>query len=361
MPMSEPFDGAMTPDVTSPVTSAVLPLPAEPPRLPQRVLVTGGAGFIGSALVWALNQLGVEKVVLTDRLGTDEKWRNLVPLRFEDYLDADDLMRRLEFDSLGRFDLILHLGACSATTEQDASFLARNNFQYTKELAQWALVRGVRFVYASSAATYGDGLAGMSDADDSTEALTRLRPLNAYGYSKHLFDQYAARSGILRQLVGLKYFNVFGPNEAHKGDMRSLVHKAFGQIQHTGGVKLFRSHRPDYRDGEQQRDFLYIKDAIAMTLHLAMTPHAHGLFNIGSGAAHSWLELTGALFTAMRRTPQVDFIDIPDAIRAKYQYHTQADITKLRAAGYTAPVTPLADAVGDYVRGYLDGDRRLGD
>ena len=338
-----------------------LPLPAAPPRLPQRVLVTGGAGFIGSALIWALNQLGVEKVIVTDRLGTDEKWRNLVPLGFEDYLEADDLMRRLEFDSLGRFDLILHLGACSATTERDATFLARNNFEYTKELAHWALRRGVRFVYASSAATYGDGAAGMADQDDSAEALTRLRPLNAYGYSKHLFDQYAARAGILRQIVGLKYFNVYGPNEAHKGDMRSLVHKAYGQIEQTGGVQLFKSHRPDYRDGEQQRDFLYVKDAIAMTLHLAMTPHAHGLFNIGSGAAHTWLELTGALFAAMGRMPQVTFIDMPESIRAKYQYHTQADIAKLRAAGYSAPVTPLPEAVADYVRGYLVGDRRLGD
>lgn len=326
-----------------------------------RILVTGGAGFIGSALIWALNQLGVEKVIVTDRLGTDEKWRNLVPLGFEDYLEADDLMRRLEFDSLGRFDLILHLGACSATTERDATFLARNNFEYTKELAHWALRRGVRFVYASSAATYGDGAAGMADQDDSAEALTRLRPLNAYGYSKHLFDQYAARAGILRQIVGLKYFNVYGPNEAHKGDMRSLVHKAYGQIEQTGGVQLFKSHRPDYRDGEQQRDFLYVKDAIAMTLHLAMTPHAHGLFNIGSGAAHTWLELTGALFAAMGRMPQVTFIDMPESIRAKYQYHTQADIAKLRAAGYSAPVTPLPEAVADYVRGYLGGDRRLGD
>jgi ADP-L-glycero-D-manno-heptose 6-epimerase len=345
----------------SPSAVSPLPLPAAPPRLPQRVLVTGGAGFIGSALVWALNQLGVEKVVVTDRLGTDEKWRNLVPLRFEDYLEADDLLSRLEFDSLGRFDLILHLGACSATTERDATFLAKNNFEFTKDLAHWALVRGVRFVYASSAATYGDGAAGMADQDDSTDALSRLRPLNAYGYSKHLFDQYAARTGVLRQLVGLKYFNVYGPNEAHKGDMRSLVHKAYGQIEQTGGVQLFKSHRPDYRDGEQQRDFLYIKDAIAMTLHLAMTPHAHGLFNIGSGQAHTWLELTGALFAAMGRAPQVTFIDMPESIRAKYQYHTQADIAKLRAAGYTAPVTPLAEAVGDYVRGYLVGDRRLGD
>jgi ADP-L-glycero-D-manno-heptose 6-epimerase len=283
-----------------------------------------------------------------------------VPLRFEEYLEADDLLPRLTGNRLGAFDLALHLGACSATTERDASFLAKNNYEYTKELAHWALAREVRFVYASSAATYGDGDAGMDDVAESTAALSRLRPLNAYGYSKHLFDQYAAGAGVLQQMVGLKYFNVYGPNEAHKADMRSLVHKAYGQILETGAVKLFRSHRPDYRDGEQQRDFLYIKDAIAMTLHLAMTPTAGGLYNIGSGVAHSWLELTGALFAALDRPPRIEFIDMPESIRAKYQYHTRADIGKLRGAGYAAPVTPLAAAVADYAR-YLAGDGRLGE
>ncbi|MEN9507477.1 MAG: hypothetical protein RLZZ621_40 [Gemmatimonadota bacterium] len=338
-----------------------LPLPAPPPRLPHRVLVTGGAGFIGSACVWALNQLGIERIVIADRLGRDDKWRNLAAVRFDDYLEADDLFPMLEPGRLGTFDLVLHLGACSATTEQDASFLARNNFEFTKRLGHWALGREVRFVYASSAATYGDGSAGMDDADDTPDALARLRPLNAYGYSKLLYDQYAARAGILPHIVGLKYFNIFGPNEAHKGEMRSLVHKAFGQITETGSVRLFRSHRPDYRDGEQRRDFLYIKDAVAMTLHLAMSPSAGGLYNIGSGEANTWLQLTDALFAALDRTPSIDFIDMPESIRERYQYHTQATIAKLRAAGYAAPVTPLREAVADYVRGYLQGDRRLGD
>ncbi|BAH40242.1 MAG TPA: ADP-glyceromanno-heptose 6-epimerase [Gemmatimonas aurantiaca] len=338
-----------------------LPLLSVLDTLPTRVLVTGGAGFIGSALVWALNQQGVDRIVIADRLGQDEKWRNLVPLRFEDYLEADDLFPRLESGALGDFDLILHLGACSATTELDATYLARNNFEFTKQLAHRALARGSRFVYASSAATYGDGAHGMDDIDNSSAALSRLRPLNAYGYSKHLFDQYAAQAGLLHRIVGLKYFNVYGPNEAHKGDMRSLVHKAFGQIRDTGRVRLFRSHRVDYKDGEQQRDFLYVKDAVAMTLHLAMSPAAGGLYNIGSGQAHSWLELTGALFAALGREPEIEFIDIPESIRAKYQYHTKAEIAKLRAAGYAALVTPLADAVRDYVQGYLTDDRRLGD
>ncbi len=332
------------------------------PHFPySRVLVTGGAGFIGAALVWALNRRGVERIVIADRLGTDGKWRNLAPLAFEDYLEADDLLPRLERHELGRFDCVLHMGACSATTERDASYLARNNFEFTKQLAEWALGRGARFVYASSAATYGDGAAGMDDRDGSPAALQRFRPLNGYGYSKQLTDLWAARRGVLGRMVGCKFFNVFGPGEDHKGEMRSLVNKAYGQVLETGRVRLFRSHRPDYRDGEQRRDFLYVKDCVAMTLHLAAHPGASGLYNLGSGVASTWVELAGALFAAMGREPAVDFIDMPDGIRDKYQYHTQADIGRLRETGYEAAVTPLADAVRDYVTGYLAGDRRLGD
>ncbi|MGZ8471003.1 MAG: ADP-glyceromanno-heptose 6-epimerase [Gemmatirosa sp.] len=342
--------------------SAPLAPPGDASPLPfSRVLVTGGAGFIGSALVWALNRRGVDRIVVVDRLGTDEKWRNLVPLAFEDYVDADDLLPRLTSGALGDFDCVLHMGACSATTERDATYLARNNFEFTKALAQWAVPRRVRLVYASSAATYGDGAQGMDDAAQDPASLQRLRPLNAYGYSKQLLDLWAARHGVLDRLVGCKFFNVFGPNEAHKGDMRSLVHKAFGQVQETGEVQLFRSHRPGYRDGEQTRDFLYVKDCVAMTLHLAATPSASGLYNLGSGVANSWNELAGALFAAMGREPRIRYVDMPPAIRDKYQYHTQADVARLRASGYSAPVTPLADAVRDYVTHYLTGDRRLGD
>jgi ADP-L-glycero-D-manno-heptose 6-epimerase len=321
--------------------------------------VTGGAGFIGSACVWALNRQGIDSIVVCDRLGTDDKWRNLVPLRFVDYLDADDLLPRLTSGALGTFDLMLHLGACSATTERDATWLMRNNFEFTKHLAQWAVAHEARFVYASSAATYGDGAEGMSDREQSVAALGRLRPLNGYGYSKQLFDLHAAHTGLLDRIVGLKYFNVFGPNEAHKGDMRSLVDKAYRQVEATGAMQLFRSHRPDYADGEQQRDFCYVKDAVAMTLHLAATPTAQGLFNVGSGVAHSWRQLARALFEAMERPEAIDFIDMPDAIREKYQYYTCADVSRVRASGYTAPMTPLADAVRDYVHHYLVPDARL--
>jgi len=321
-----------------------------------RVLVTGGAGFIGSALIWALNRCGCEHIVVCDRLGTDEKWRNLAPLRFANYVEADELLPRLQNGALGKFDLVLHLGACSSTTERDAGFLIRNNYEFTKDLAAWALGQKTRLVYASSAATYGDGSAGMADDDAKLGA---LRPLNMYGYSKHLFDLHAKRAGFLNRVVGLKYFNVFGPNEDHKGDMRSLVHKSFGQVKTEGIIRLFKSCRKDYRDGEQKRDFLYVKDAVAMTLHLAVTPKANGLFNVGSGAARTWLDLANAVFAALDRKPNIQFIEMPETIRDKYQYFTQADISRLRDTGYNAPITPLEDAVTDYVRNYLAPDKRL--
>jgi len=321
-----------------------------------RVLVTGGAGFIGSALVWALNRRGCDDIVVCDRLGADEKWRNLAPLRFAEYIEADDLRLRWQSGALGKFDLVLHLGACSSTTERDASYLFRNNFEFTRDLADWSLAKNTRFVHASSAATYGDGSAGMEDDDTK---LDTLRPLNMYGYSKHLFDLHARRAGFLEDIVGLKYFNVFGPNEDHKGDMRSVVHKSFAQVKNEGVIRLFKSHRKDFRDGEQKRDFLYVKDAVAMTLHLAATQKAGGLFNIGSGVARTWIDLANSVFAALDKKPKIEFIEMPEAIRGRYQYFTQADISRLRVAGYKAPVTLLEEAVKDYVCNYLVADKRL--
>lgn len=325
-----------------------------------RVLVTGGAGFIGSALVWELNRRGCERIVIADFLETSEKWRNLVPLRFEDYLEADDLLPRLNAGSLGRFDVVLHMGACSSTTERDAAYLARNNYEFTKDLAAWTLSSDGRFVYASSAATYGDGEAGMRD-DSSLTYLHTLRPLNMYGYSKQMFDLYAAQRGILGKIAGIKFFNIFGPNEDHKGDMRSLVNKAYAQIIKTGEIKLFKSYRADYADGAQKRDFLYVKDAVAMTLHLAANDGANGLFNVGSGEANTWIDLASAVFAALGREPNIRFVDMPEELRAKYQYFTQADIGRLRESGYAEPVTPLASAVTDYVKNYLAKAAHLGE
>jgi len=324
------------------------------------ILVTGGAGLIGSALIHALNLRGQEDILVTDVLGNDAKWKNLSPLRFADYQQADSFLDLLECEpeSLRSIRTIYHLGACSATTETDAGYLMENNFGYTKRLAEWSLQSGIRFVYASSAATYGDGTRGM---DDGTAHLETLRPLNAYGYSKHLFDLHAKRNGWLDKIAGIKYFNVFGPNEWHKGEMRSLVAKAYEQILETGKVRLFRSHRPDYKDGEQVRDFVYVKDAVAMTLYIADNPAANGLFNIGTGNPRTWVDLATALFTALGRKPDIEFIDMPDHIRNQYQYHTCADISRLKATGWKTGPTSLEDSVHDYVVNYLVPGKHLGD
>ncbi|MDD5091812.1 MAG: ADP-glyceromanno-heptose 6-epimerase, partial [Candidatus Wallbacteria bacterium] len=224
------------------------------------IIVTGGAGFIGSALIWALNNLGIEEIIAVDHLATGDKFKNLAPLRIKDYFEKDDFLEEIRRSPLSNLtETVFHLGACSSTTEMDASFLVRNNFEYSKKLCSWSLENGARFVYASSAATYGDGAKGFKD---NREVIPLLRPLNPYGYSKHLFDCWAMRNGFLDRIAGLKYFNVFGPNEYHKSDMRSVVIKAYEQILHTGRVSLFKSYRPEYQDGGQKRDFIYVKDAV---------------------------------------------------------------------------------------------------
>ena len=327
------------------------------------IIVTGGAGLIGSAVVWRLNQLGHENIVIVDHLGTSDKWANLAPLRFKDYLEKEDLLPLLNNGSatpIGtqRVSAVIHLGACSSTTERDASYLIRNNFEYSKQLARFAVENGARFIYASSAATYGDGELGF--VDDETQ-LNRLRPLNGYGYSKQIFDLWLQQHGLLDKVVGLKYFNVYGPNEQHKGEMRSVVLKAFEQVQATGGMTLFRSHRPDYQDGEQLRDFVYVKDAVEMTLFFLDNLQAGGIFNIGTGQARSWNQLARALFAAMGLPERIDYIEMPEHIRPRYQYYTCADRSKLEAAGYRKPTMSLEDAIADYVKGYLLPGKHLGD
>jgi ADP-L-glycero-D-manno-heptose 6-epimerase len=321
------------------------------------LIVTGGSGFIGSAIVAGLNAKGVTDILIVDILGKDEKWKNLRNLTFADYLEADSF---LQIITAGRFGLpveaVFHLGACSSTTETDASFLLKNNFEYSKAVADFALEKKARLIYASSAATYGDGSKGFSD-DESK--LSELQPLNMYGYSKQMFDLWAQNNGMLKKIVGLKFFNVFGPNEYHKADMRSFVLKGFQQIKQTGKVRLFKSHNPKYKDGGQMRDFLYIKDAVDMTLFFLENKKPCGIFNIGSGLARTWLDLANAVFAAMGRKPNIEFIDTPPAIRDKYQYFTQADISKLRSAGCSKQITPLEDAVRDYVQNYLKPGRYL--
>ena len=301
----------------------------------KRVIVTGGAGFIGSVLVWELNRRGCSHVVIADFPAEREKSANLAGLHYSEIIEPAELPARLASGSLGKLDFIFHLGACSSTTETNEKYLRENNYEYSRNLAEWAFGAGVRFVYASSAATYGDGSAGMDDSDP--RHLERLKPLNLYGQSKHWMDLHAWREGWLDRIVGLKYFNVFGPNEYHKGDMRSVVCKSYAQVLNTGVIQLFKSYRQQYGDGEQRRDFLYVKDAVAMTLHLAANPAANGIFNIGSGNARTWNELARAVFAALGREPRIEYIEMPESIRDKYQYFTQADIGKLLATGYDCP------------------------
>jgi len=325
------------------------------------IIVTGGAGFIGSSLIAALNKRQITDILVVDHLGTDEKWKNLRNLSFADYVEKDDFLEMVIENKLsGHIEAVFHLGACSSTTENNASYLIKNNYEYSKLLAQWVQHRqggNIRFIYASSAATYGDGSAGFSDDEEKIE---NLKPLNMYGYSKQLFDLWARRTGLLKKIVGLKYFNVFGPNEYHKADMRSFVLKAFEQINATGKVRLFKSCKSEYADGEQVRDFIYIKDAVDITLFFLDNPKIAGLYNIGAGSARSWNDLVKAVFAAMGKKPNIEYIEMPESIRNQYQYYTCANITKLRNAGYKKQITSLEDAIKDYVQNYLRKNKHLG-
>jgi len=313
-------------------------------------VITGGAGFIGSALLWKLNREGHDDLLVVDRLESSEKWKNLRSARFRDYLEADDFLSRLEAGSFTGFQGIVHFGANSSTTDTNAAYLVQNNYEYTKRLAQWALRKKVRFIYASSAATYGDGRFGYKTDDPTTQ---KLLPLNMYGYSKQMFDLWAFRQGVLKKMVGIKFFNIYGPNEYHKGEMRSVVAKAFDQIRREGKAKLFRSYRPDYKDGEQKRDFLYVKDAADVVFEFMTTKSYAGLYNVGSGKARTWNDLTGAIFAALGKPPRIEYIDMPESLRPKYQYHTEADMSWRDKLKGSKPFRSLEDGVCDYVQNYL--------
>jgi ADP-L-glycero-D-manno-heptose 6-epimerase len=322
------------------------------------IVVTGGAGFIGSAIVWKLNTLGEEDIIIVDELGTDEKWKNLVGLNFRDFINKNEFIEEIKAGTDFNLSAIIHMGANSSTTEKDADHLLKNNYEYTKELAKYSVKKNIRFIYASSAATYGDGTQGFDDSEDVCKTLC---PLNMYGYSKNLFDIWAVNEKLLGKIVGIKYFNVFGPNEYHKADMRSVVNKAYEQILSTGKVKLFKSGNPNYKDGEQMRDFVYVKDAVDMTLYFLLTnKKIGGLYNVGSGKARTWNDLVNAIFKAMNKPAKIEYIDLPQHLTEKYQYFTEANLAKIKKAGYEKPIHSLEEGVNDYVKNYLLTNKYLG-
>lgn len=323
------------------------------------ILITGGAGFIGSNILARLSGDGRTGLVVCDWLGTGDKWRNIAKADLEDVIAPEDLAAFLEARR-GRIEAVIHMGAVSSTTETDADLIVRSNIRLTRDLWDWCAATGARMIYASSAATYGDGAQGFDD-DPSPDALARLRPLNAYGWSKHMADRRIVRA-VERgepappQWAGLKFFNVYGPNEYHKGNQKSVVAHIHPDARAGGPVKLFKSHRPDYADGGQLRDFVHVDDCARVVSWLLDTPSVSGLFNLGTGEARSFRDLAHAVFAALNRAPAIEYVDTPAQIRDKYQYFTQAEMGRLRAAGYTAPFTSLEDGVADYVRGYLEAD-----
>ena len=318
------------------------------------LLVTGGAGFIGSNLVAGLNEAGRTDIVINDSLGDAGKWRNLAKHQVADLVPPSELVFWLEGRKL---DAVLHLGAISDTTASDGDLVLDTNFRLSLKLLDWCTETQTPFIYASSAATYGDGGQGFDD-DWSPPALRRLKPMNLYGFSKHLFDlaiaeRFAKRTALPPQWAGLKFFNVFGPNEYHKGEMMSFLAKRFDDARSGKAVRLFKSHREGFADGEQKRDFIYVDDAVAVIHWLLDTPTVSGIFNVGTGQARSFRDLIAAMFRALGRPPSIEFVEMPPSIRDQYQYFTQAKVENLRRAGYNAGFTPLEQAVDRYVTSFL--------
>src|SRR3954464_4170561 len=319
------------------------------------LLVTGGAGFIGSNVIASLNESGRNDIAVNDHVGPDEKWRNLAKRQIAEVVPPSDLFRWLESRNL---DAVIHLGAISDTTARDADLILDTNFRLSLRLLDWCTATRTPFIYASSAATYGDGDEGFSD-EWSPAALRRLQPLNRYGWSKHLFDLVIAErcsrgEKLPPQWAGLKFFNVFGPNEYHKGEMMSLIAKRFDEAKSGKPVKLFKSHRAGIEDGDQRRDFIYVDDAVAVIRWLLDSPSVSGIFNVGTGQARSFRDLVLAMFHALGRVPNIEYVEMPPAIRDRYQYFTQCEVENLRRAGYNAGFTPLEEAVAGYVTQFLD-------
>jgi ADP-L-glycero-D-manno-heptose 6-epimerase len=315
------------------------------------LVVTGAAGFIGSAYIAQLNLNGITDIIAVDVAGLPHQSALLANKRYLEFLDKHDFIAKLRADTLpAGITTIIHMGACSRTTERNLEYLKETNIDYTKSIIEYSVSKNIRLIYASSAATYGDGAEGYSD-DEST--IDGYKPLNAYGDSKQAVDLWARDKGYLDKVAALKFFNVYGPNEYFKGDMASIAWKAFNTIKETGSFSLFKSHRPDYKDGEQMRDFVYVKDCCQVMSWLSANRHVNGILNVGSGQARSWNDLLKAIFKAMGREPVIKYIDMPESLRNQYQYYTEAPIEKLRSVGYTQTISTLEDGVYDYIANHL--------
>ena len=310
------------------------------------IVLTGGAGFIGSVYLWKLNSRGVRDVLVVDEKDISDRGNNLAGKKYTDVMDKDAFIERIRIGHPPKgVTAVVHIGACASTTVTDEAYVRKNNFEYTRDLALWAVKNGIRFLYASSAATYGDGSLGSSDTH---ERIPDLRPLNLYGRSKQDFDLFALQKGLLDKIAGFKFFNVYGPNEYHKGDMKSVIAKSYEMIAREKAIRLFKSHRKEYGHGEQKRDFIYVKDAVEAVDYFLLHPEKNGLYNVGTGRARTWNDLARALFAAMNLPVKIEYIDMPENIRGQYQYFTEADTGKLRAAGYDRPFVSLEEGVRDY-------------
>ncbi|MBL7665879.1 MAG: ADP-glyceromanno-heptose 6-epimerase [Bacteriovoracaceae bacterium] len=322
------------------------------------IIVTGGAGFIGSALIYELNKLKIDNIIIVDRLHKDKRWLNIRGLKYDTFIHADDFLSSNILDN-SALKGVFHLGACSATTETDVDYLMKNNVEYSKKIFQACAEKNIPLVYASSAATYGSGEYGY---DDSHEVVSKLKPLNPYGYSKQFFDEWVLRQKRKpNKWFGVKFFNVFGPNEYHKGSMASVVFHAHNQIKDTGKVKLFNSYNPEFEDGEQKRDFVYVKDVCLAMLKLMndAKPEASGIYNLGTGVARSFNDLTKATFTAMKKAPKIEYIEMPETLRSQYQYFTQAKMEKFNNLFPDFKFRSLEDAVADYHQHLMQTDHYL--
>lgn len=320
----------------------------------MKIILTGGAGFIGSCLLKKLNEMSVNEIIVVDHLN-EEKWKNLIGTSFYEYYEKDDFIEVIEKEKIDKkFDFLIHLGACTDTMEKNAKYMIENNYIYSKKLLKWAIKNNVNFIYASSASTYGKGENGFSD---DHENIKNLKPLNLYGFSKHLFDLWIVNNGLIDRVTGLKFFNVYGENEFHKRHMASVILKGYYQIKKEGKIKLFKSYHPQYKDGEQRRDFVYVWDVVDVIVFFIENPDKKGIFNVGTGKARTFNEVAEILFNCLKVPKNIEYIDMPEGLRENYQYFTEGKIEKLRKAGYKEEFTQIEEGIRKYVE-YLENINR---